>query len=204
MTKLNREQWLTRMASHLKLLFEINGYEFKRGFRVSCGLPSKGAFNRKGRVIGECWASDCSKEGINEIFISPTQAESLEVAAILAHEMVHAYDDCKNGHRKPFRDVAKAIGLAGPMRSTHASMCLDNYIQAGIESMRIGPYPHEEMDYKPKKTDGTRLIKVYCPNSMCDYYWENKEKPYSVRMSRTCIEYGYPKCGVCATTMVED
>lgn len=198
--KLTREEWLHLMALHLVELFELKGFKFKRRFRVSCGLPSKGAFNTKGRVIGECWASSASKDGVNEIFISPTQANSLEVTAVLAHELVHAWDNCKHGHKGPFRKCALAIGLEGQMRSTTASKALKTYIKAGMDTMGIGKYPHKNLDYTPIKKQTTRLIKVVCQSEMCDYFFENLS-PYTARLSRKCLYYGVPSCGSCGSEM---
>ena len=200
---ITREEWLNKMAEHLQVRFAIKGFIFERQYRISCGLPSKGAFNKCGRVVGECWASGASKDGANEIFISPTQDDSNEVVGILCHEMIHAWDDCKNGHRKTFSQCSKAMGLEGKPTSTVVGKELASYINLGIDRMGIGEYPHQEMDYTPKKKQSTRLLKIECINDNCAVL-DEQDNCYSVRMSRTMLDLGSPLCGCCGFEMHEE
>ena len=60
--------------------------------RVAIGFTSRGA---KGKAIGECWDNRRSGGGHFEIFIRPDLAHAsdampAQIAAILAHELVHA------------------------------------------------------------------------------------------------------------------
>src|SRR3546814_5983050 len=60
--------------------------------RVAIGFTSSG---RKGKAIGECWDNRLSADGHFEIFIRPDLAHApdampAQIAAILAHELVHA------------------------------------------------------------------------------------------------------------------
>src|SRR3546814_3233076 len=59
---------------------------------VAIGFTSAGA---KGKAIGECWDNRLSADGHFEIFIRPDLAHApdampAQIAAILAHELVHA------------------------------------------------------------------------------------------------------------------
>ena len=47
------------------------------------------------------------------MFVSPYLADAIEVAAVLVHELIHVFDNCRNGHKGPFRKIAKKIGLEG-------------------------------------------------------------------------------------------
>lgn len=54
--------------------------------RVSIGWPSRKATSRTGRRIGECWAGEAATDGVPQLFISPTLASGVEVAAVVVHE----------------------------------------------------------------------------------------------------------------------
>ncbi|MCH3755961.1 hypothetical protein LZC13_10090, partial [Campylobacter coli] len=56
-------------------------------------------------------------------FIRPDLAHApdampAQIAAILAHELVHAAVGIAAGHGKAFKRVAVGLGLVGPMRAT--------------------------------------------------------------------------------------
>jgi hypothetical protein len=53
-----------------------------------------------------------------EILVSPVIADSMRVAGILAHELIHASVGVEHGHKGPFRQMAKALGLEGKMTAT--------------------------------------------------------------------------------------
>jgi hypothetical protein len=87
---------------------------------VAIGFTSRGA---KAKAIGECWDNRLSADGHFEIFIRPDLAHApdampAQIAAILAHELVHAAVGIPAGHGKAFKRVALGLGLVGPMRAT--------------------------------------------------------------------------------------
>lgn len=198
MKTLTREEWLIEMSKHLENKFNDCGYKVHKRIRISCGLPSSRAFGPKSKTIGQCWARTVSADNHNEIFISPTIDESTMVAATLAHEMVHAIVGVKEGHRKAFRDCAVKIGLEGKMTETTPSADLVSFIDDKI--IEIGEYPHAKIDYTKRKKEGTRLLKVSCINAECDYFI-TEGKQYIVRMSKTALNYGEPRCGCCGEFM---
>lgn len=109
--QLTREQWLTEISDlMLADLFLPCSAEIRADMRLklSVGFPP----GRK-KAIGFALASQASTEGYNEIFISPVNDESLVVLAVLAHEIIHAIDDCKSGHKGEFARIARAIGFVG-------------------------------------------------------------------------------------------
>ena len=182
---MTREQWLNKMAQELKSrVFKRAGFNINlKDVRVSCGFPSTGW---KGKRSGECHGTH--NNGNNEIFIHPKLSDSVRVAGVLAHELVHAYDDCKNGHGPAFRKVAVAIGLEGKMTATTESEELVKMLEKIIK--KIGKYPHKEMTAPSRKKQGTRMIKVICPE--CN--------EYHVRMSKTMYLLAAPSCGYCVET----
>lgn len=178
---MNREEWLTELTTEMRHMYKEVGAVVPEKIRLTCGWPSRKAFSQKNRVIGECWNKSASKDGHTEIFISPSVADSVKVAEILAHELVHACG--ANGHRGQFRKWAEAIGLEGPMRATHAGKELQERLN-GL-TKRLGEYPHAVLDkaQSPQKKDGTRLLKVLC--AACGY---------TVRVSQKWIDQGLPVC----------
>src|SRR3546814_16584995 len=88
----NRESLLNRVASVMAPLFAALAAPMPARIRVAIGLTSSG---RKGKAIGECWDNRLSADGHFEIFIRPDLAHAPDampahIAAILAHELVHA------------------------------------------------------------------------------------------------------------------
>jgi len=45
-------------------------------------------------------------------------ATPAQIAAILAHMLVHAAVGIESGHGRPFKRIALGLGLVGPMRAT--------------------------------------------------------------------------------------
>lgn len=186
-----REQYLVAMAKEINdVFFKPAGYPVDLNkLKVSCGFTSYGG--KRNAAIGQCFADRVN--GFNEIFIHPVLADESRVGDVLAHEMIHAYDNCKNGHRGPFRRIAKAIGLTGKMTATIASD--EMKIKLAKIQKKLGKYPHEALDYKPKKKQGTRMIKVECPD--CGYDHPEYKEKYFVRLSKTMLAKGHPICGQC-------
>ena len=161
MTKdLTREQWLNAATELLNdKVFQPVGFDIPKDVKVSCGWTSSewedalcGTGSRQ-TTIGQCCSRAASSNNVNEIFISPKLSDALRVLDVLAHELIHAIDDCQNGHKGAFRTMAKAIGLEGKMTSTTASPELLERLTAISEF--LGEYPHGELTANGKK-QGTR------------------------------------------------
>lgn len=190
---MNREEWLNQLADKMRPMY-WDHRDHATGvipdkLRITCGWPSKGAFSSKSRTIGECWPVSASKDQTVEIFISPSVADPLKVAEILAHELVHA-SGCR-GHKGTFKRLAVSIGLEGPMRATVAGPELKERLN--VLTTALGPYPHAELDktQSPHKKDGTRLLKVVCPDCT-----------YTVRTTQKWIDVGFPVCP-CGSNMAQ-
>ena len=115
MTHDNRESWLNAVAAGMAPLFEALDAPLPSRVRVAIGFTSRGA---KGKAIGECWDNRLSADGHFEIFIRPDLAHApdampAQIAAILAHELVHAAVGIPAGHGKAFKRVALGLGLVG-------------------------------------------------------------------------------------------
>ena len=155
---MTREEWLNAGLAHLKPWFRDRaGVEIPSDTRVSVGFPGGGSARKR---IGECWPRARSKDKVNEIFINPTLSDPVQMLDVLAHEAIHAVDDCVSGHKKPFRKIAKAIGLEGKMTSTHAG----EELKAELERI-VGVLPglsHGALDLSGRKKQPTRLVKLEC------------------------------------------
>src|SRR3546814_3197387 len=95
MTHDNRESWLNRVAAGMAPLFEALDAPLPDRVRVAIGFTSRGA---KAKAIGECWDNCLSADGHFEIFIRPDLAHApddmpAQIAAILAHELVHRSEE---------------------------------------------------------------------------------------------------------------
>lgn len=190
----NREAWLNHVAQRMGPMFTALSAPLPEKVRIAIGFTSTGW---RGRSIGECWDNRCSDDGHFEIFIVPTLAEVPDmmpgqVAAILAHELVHAAVGIPAGHGPKFRRVAKGLGLQGKMTATVAGPAFEAAIAPILAD--AGPLPHgrlktslidEEGPGKPKTTgpatQTNRHIKCKC--ATCGYtartsrMWLNQAGP---------------------------
>lgn len=186
----NRESWLNRVAVGMAPLFESLDTPLPSRVRVAIGFTSRGA---KGKAIGECWDNRCSGDGHFEIFIRPDLAHApdampAQIAAILAHELVHAAVGIAAGHGKAFKRVALGLGLVGPMRATTPG---DTFLATVAPILAAaGPLPHARLDtggatMAPKK-QAARMLKCEC--QACGY---------TVRTARKWLEtVGAPLCPI--------
>jgi hypothetical protein len=189
---MTREEWLTTMAHSLEADFQRAGYPLPARLRISCGWPSNrplaGASGK--RSAAECWPAEASADAHVEIFVSPYRADAADVAGDLVHELCHAADGNKHGHKGPFRAIALAVGLTGKMTSTETGPKLGERLNALIA--QIGPYPHATLDRSGRKRQSTRMLKVVCP-----------ECGYTVRTTDKWITQGLPTCP-CGEEMQEE
>ncbi len=157
---MTREEWLLKLADLLRPMFKQAGAELPEKLRVSVGWPSTKATSMRHRAIGQCWPTSRSADKVNQIFISPCLVDARRVAGVLVHELVHAWDDCAHGHKGPFREKAKALGLIGKMTATAESE--DLQMRLGLLLASLCEYPHAELNYTNMPKQSTRLLKIVC------------------------------------------
>lgn len=176
-----REQWLTEAVKVVtEKVFAPQEIEVPE-VRVSVGWP--GGRGKKAGVIGQCFATSQATDGIAQIFVSPQLADSVAVLRTLTHELVHAIDDCKDGHKGNFIRIAKLIGFQPKFTSSEnigEELALTLKEIAG----ELGKYPHAALSVGEKPVvQKTYMIKVISIN----------DEDYFVRMTQTKIdEYGLP------------
>jgi hypothetical protein len=171
MNKLDRETWLTECAQFiLDDLIAMHATVPTTQFRISIGFPS----GRPSKVLAQCWKHEASADGVNEIFVSPTVDDSIEILAALAHELIHFSDNCESGHQNHFARVARAIGLEGKLTATVAGADLATQLSLYVDL--LGPIPHAKLDVtlSGKKKQATRMIKVAC--DCCEYSHRTTQK----------------------------
>lgn len=187
-----REQWLEQATRKLQRSVFGPADITLPEVRVSVGWPSKGGRAKKQTVIGQCWATKATKDDVAQLFISPTQDSGLRVLDVLAHELVHAVDDCENGHKGPFVDMIRRIGLEGKPTATTAGPELKATLERILE--QLGEFPHAAIDpTQGERKQGTRMLKVQCYDS-----------DYIVRMTQKWIDtVGLPLCPCHGEEMIQ-
>ena len=177
---MNREEWLTQAVEELRTEFHHVSCILPEKIRVTCGWPSKGGRGKKKRTTGECWRDRASGDKHFEIFISPMEDNPLDVLGILVHELVHTATPGE-GHKKPFRDVATAVGLEGKMTATTSS----EQLLARLTRLkdRLGLYPHAALNPDDSNKQTTRMLKIECPQ--CGWM---------ARTSQKWMDLGLPTC----------
>ena len=181
--KVTRETWLEQATQLLNDdVFAGAGLNVPNDVRVSCGFPLGVRAGSKHMAIGVCHPRSHSTGGVNEIFINPNQDDSLRVLDVLAHELIHAIDDCQDGHGAKFRSMALGIGLTGKMTSTVAGAELEEKLKE--IQVKLGEYPHSEvMMHKKKQT--TRNIKVACDS--CEFSFRTSNKNVESMIYTGCL-----------------
>lgn len=162
-----REDWLQESIKVLKeTVFQDAGITVPDVY-VSVGFP-KGS-RGKNKAIGQCHPSELSADEKAHIFIHPELDESTRVLDVLIHELIHAVDGCKSGHKGAFKRMATQCGLMGKMTATEASPALKQRLNDLTQL--IGEYPHARLGGAGKDGDGegagSRLKKCECPE--CGY-----------------------------------
>lgn len=164
---LTREQWLNECADLImnEIIHPVWIVRDSMSIKVSVGYAPNTKAGSK--TIGVCLSSACSANGYNEIFISPVINDSLQVLGTLAHELIHAVDDCKNGHKGPFVNLMHKIGLEGKPTATVPSKALADHLAQFVDL--LGPIPHAKVDLSTQKRQQNRNIKVQCSDESCGF-----------------------------------
>jgi hypothetical protein len=134
-------------------------FEIPERVRVSLGWPKGGSGTEK---LGQCFSPKVSGDEFHEIFISPKLEDPVRLIGVSAHELVHATVGTEAGHRAPFRRVAVAVGLTGPMRATEESEEFAAWVRDHVLPI-IGSYPASAITAPEKTRSVNRRIKCECP-----------------------------------------
>lgn len=201
-TTLNREGWLTEFARLAAPIIEkrTDLKVPREKLRLSCSFPRTRATPNKtgGYTTGQCFHGATHKSGLHEIMINPLKSEMITedgrgVCETVIHEMLHACLAEDTMHKAPFAKAAKKMGLDGKdSKPTSTTLGPEGRkIVEGIIEQIGQPYPHEALDGSWGRKQGTRLIKVSCPD--CGYINE-AGNGYTTRITMSWIEVGLPTC----------
>lgn len=177
-----REAWLIAAAEVINgWIAEKTDLTPAKKTQVSVGFPRR---ERGGKIIGQCYGGK-SGGGVQNVYVSPRLGTATQALPVLAHELIHAADDCESGHQGAFRKAWKALGFTGKPTASEPGPDLK---QACRElAGELGPYPHTKLVPVdgPGKPQSTRMLKVECVACGC-----------VIRMTNKWIEEaGTPTCG---------
>ncbi|QPB08643.1 putative SprT-like protease [Burkholderia phage Mica] len=205
---MNRETWLNEMAQRMAPRFEELGHPLPK-FRVAVGWTSAG---KSTKVGGECWHSKNSADGVFEILVSPIVDDSLDVAAILAHELNHAAVGFQHHHKGEFAVMMGKLGMKRPYTSSIAGPQFEAWVKPFLDE--LGKIPHARIMLKAprpandncegvdgdgegddeggssnqKKKQTTRMLKASCTHDV-----DGEPCGYTVRLSKKWAQ----KLGAC-------
>ena len=185
----DREAWLTEAANLIldELIMEVAGEYQRPTFRISIGFPK---YSRGGKAIAVCFKKEASTDGVNEIFINPEIDDVQTVLGSVAHELIHAVDNCESGHKHFFARAARAIGLEGKLTATFPGTDLAGTLE-GYAAL-LGAFPHAKMNMEVvRKKDGTRQRKVECINSDCGFMFRTS----AAQIAKLPADAPCPCCG---------
>lgn len=151
----NREEWLVNVGQYMAETI-LQGVPVPEDWRVSCGWAPGSRKN----TLGVCLMRSESEAAVNEIFISPHISDSLTAAGILLHELIHAADDGRSGHRGDFAKWARMAGFRSPLTELHPSETLRGHLEEVVSVW--GDYPHAAIVRRDVKKQTTRMLKVEC------------------------------------------
>jgi hypothetical protein len=105
------EVWLNEAVELMRPKFAEAGYEIPPvHLSVGFGLASYRVSTTR-LIWGTCYPRRMDKDGLNQIFISPVLDDPMTVLVTLAHELVHAIDDCQDNHGPAFQQISKNLKL---------------------------------------------------------------------------------------------
>lgn len=182
-----REQWLQAGVKELTKLFKKHGHKVPE-VRVSVGWP--GGRGSKAGVVGQCFASSMADDGVAQIFVSPAVSESINVIATLAHELVHAIDDCASGHKTNFVKIAKSVGFTSKYTSSENRLpSLDAELDKVLT--RLGEFPHAAIREGERPVVQKTYMAKISPSADC----HSCDPEYKLRMTMKWVEEaGLPLC----------
>jgi hypothetical protein len=139
-----RELWLVRGVHRLRAVVEGRGLPLPNRITVKAGQTSL-SHTGSGHALGECWPSTATTDGVPGIVINATITDATTILSVLVHELVHAADDCRDGHGAWFTAWARSLGLEGDIPSTYAGPRLQQTLRAIARD--LGSYPGPQYGY---------------------------------------------------------
>ena len=186
-----REGWLSHAVGLMTRRLTDAGYSLPDKLKVGCGFAPGSRGGKK--ILGVCIPPAASKAGNTEVFVSPTIEDPLDALGTLLHEVGHAAVGVEAGHGPAFRAFCAALGLEGKATEAVPGPDARQWLTDEVLPM-LGAYPHSSVDPSQRKKQGTRMIKLVCP-----------ETGYTVRTTKKWLAHGVPTSPAgCEMVVVED
>jgi hypothetical protein len=173
-----REGWLSHAFVLIEKRFASQGYALPQHVKISCGFPVGSRGGKK--ILGQAISQMASADGFRETFVSPTISDPLLVLGVTAHEYGHHAVGVEAGHGPKFKAFCRAVGLEGKATQALPGAALNEWLRDEVLPM-LGAYPHSAVDPSQRKKQGTRMIKLVCP-----------ETGYTVRTTKKWLDLGLP------------
>ena len=169
-----REEWLRFVGEEMRPMFDRVNAKMPDRFRATMSLMAR-------KSAGVCYDAIKSKDHNYEIFIKIDKDDPMEVAGILAHELIHASVGVECKHKGEFKRVALDLGLEGKMTATTPG---ERFRMNMVDILKeAGPFPHASLDLSTIKKQTTRMHKAEC-----------KSCGYTVRVAAKWLSMGKPRC----------
>lgn len=186
-----REPWLAAAVQEITPRIEAAGYVVPENIKISCGM-APGARGSK-KIMGTAVSQVASADGRRETFINPILADALAVVKVVFHEVGHHVVGVDAGHGQPFKEFCRKLGLIGKATEALPGPELTAWIEEHVLPV-LGDYPHASLDPNARKKQGTRMIKLICP-----------ETGYTVRTTKKWLALGVPTSPAgCEMVIAED
>jgi len=173
-----REGWLSDFINHAKPRLEAHGYSLPAKVKIACGFPIGSRGGKK--VLAQCISPAASADGTTEMYVSPVMSDPVRVMGAALHEIGHAAVGVEAGHGPKFKAFCAALGLEGKATEAMPGVSCEAWLRDEVLPM-LGAYPHAAVDPSQRKKQGTRMIKLVCP-----------ETGYTVRTTKKWLALGVP------------
>ncbi len=173
-----REGWLSDFLNLIKPRLAEHGYSLPAKVKIACGFPMGSRGGKK--VLAVCVSPNASADGITEMWVSPVQADPVDVMGSALHEAGHACVGVDAGHGPKFKAFCAALGLTGKATEAVPGPATKAWLRDEVLPL-LGAYPHAAVDPSQRKKQGTRMIKLVCP-----------ETGYTVRTTKKWLALGVP------------
>jgi len=143
---------------------ELFPSEDRPPLRIGFGQPPGTRPTRNRRILGACFKRAASSDGVNEMFLCPTEDDTMRMLVTALHEYCHAIDDNESGHRGNFVRLAKSAGMQAPWTETPPSPELQELLDWYVAEYGDIPAGHLTATARVKPKQGTRMLKASCNN----------------------------------------
>ena len=164
MSELSTDEWTAGAVAMLTdyIRDAVPGVDTRAVLQVTVGpMPRQRGQRGTGdpRAVGLCEYSVLGLKTGRQITVTDTESSAVEVLAIIAHELVHAFLPVGEGHGKQFERAVRVIGLTGKATATRPGPDFKVVAREIVET--LGAYPHRAVKVR-RPRQGNPMHKVVC------------------------------------------